>query len=146
MELPTFATCAEAANFLKTQPLGTACILTGGPTATDNVRVQLKRKGVGCSVVRLDNGYRRIVYQRQTSEIQNGYRTFIRELSRSDDPTRLVEDGDPNTWGNSSEGIMVGDTIFVRGNRKTLERDIAGRGWTASLIKTDDGWNVTRKS
>lgn len=145
-QLPRLAKISDVVAYFKGKPAETACILTGGPSATDNVRVQLKRKGFGCSVVKLEDGTRRVVLQRLTPHVKKSHADWERIHSRSDDPSRTLEDNDPLTFGNSADGLKVGDSIRVVGNRKNLQRDVAARGWTASMIKDGNHWIVTRTS
>lgn len=144
--LPVFSTVKEVKDYLAGKPFGTTCILTGGPTALQNLRVQLKRYGFGCSVSQMENGHRQVVYTRATPHVQKSHSGYQRQHARSANPERTVWDGDTNTFANSAEGLEVGGVVRVVGNRKTIGRDVAAKGWTASVIKDGDHWIVTRRS
>ena len=145
-QLPTFSKLSEVSDFLQGKPFGTACLLTGGPTATDNVRVSLKRYGFGCSVVRMENGWRRIELKRLTPHVEKSHADWTRLNARSNDPSRRLVDYDSTTLGTNADGMVVGDVIRISGNKKTIERDIGKRGWKVSIIKTGAFWEITRRA
>lgn len=146
IQLQTFSKLNEVNDFLRNKPFGTACLLTGGPTATDNVRISLKRHGFGCSVVKMANGWRRIELKRLTPHVKKNYVDWERLHAQSNDPCRRVEDCDPTTLGSNADGMDVGDVIRISGNKKTIQRDISKRGWKVSIIKDGAFWKVTRRS